>query len=219
MPSRNFILLATLIAIIAVIGPLLQTPSTPKQREPHQGRNQTVLFVSNSEPGLANVLLATSHALLIHHSAIEVHYASFLSLQKHLSRVSDAALVQSPASSAITFHELKGSRYWDALNEQDHYVTEMMHAPGLSGSLAFSRNFTKILAPWNGPQYFSLYEQISRVIEDVDPAVIAVDMILEPALDAAKDKNRKHVVLSPNTLLDLAGQFQPWGSLFWKYPA
>jgi hypothetical protein len=40
------------------------------------GRNNTVLFLSNSEHGFANVLLATSHAMLVEHSDIEAHYAS-----------------------------------------------------------------------------------------------------------------------------------------------
>jgi hypothetical protein len=223
MLGRKSALLAALVAGIGILViPLFRSGSdttAPKRRQFHHGRNQSVLFLSNIEHGLANVVLATSHALLIHHSDIEVHYASFPSFKKHVSAISDSALRQSPGSNPITFHELKGPRYWHALNAHGHFISEMMHPPGLIGSTVFASAFPRYLAPWSGSQYLALYEQISQIIDEVDPALIALDLLLGPALDAAKEKNRSFAILSPNTLLDIAGQFQPWGSMFWKYPA
>jgi hypothetical protein len=219
MPGRKFIFVATLVATIAILVRFFWSDSEETKQQLHQGRNQTVLFMSNAEHGLANVLLATSHALLIHHSAIELHYASFSPFRKHVSTISETGLLQSSASSPITFHELKGPTYWQELNSQGLSVREMMHAPGFSSSAVLGEILPKFLAPWNGSQYFSLYEQISRIIDEVDPALIAVDMMLGPALDATKDKKRRFAILSPNTLTDVAARFQPRGSLFWKYPA
>ena len=60
MFDRKFILLAALVASIATLVPLLRAglkQTTPEKRQLHQGRNQTVLFLSNVEHGFANIVL------------------------------------------------------------------------------------------------------------------------------------------------------------------
>lgn len=177
--------------------------------------------MSNSEYGLGNVVLATSHALLVSHKKpIEVHYAPFPPFRKHVARISESALRQSSVSKTpITFHGLRGPTFSNALEDAGYSIHKIMHAPGRVGAIPYAQAFPNLLAPWNGSQYHSLYEQISKIIDETDPALIALDIMLGPALDAAKDKNRRFAILSPIALTDVVSQFQPWGSMFWKYPA
>jgi len=87
MFGRRFFFLTGLLALIAILlsG---KRPKNGKDEKPRQwpGRNNTVLFLSNSEHGLANVLLAASHAILVEHGDLEVHFASFGKLAKHVSK-------------------------------------------------------------------------------------------------------------------------------------
>jgi hypothetical protein len=151
-----------------------------------------VLFLSNSEYGLANVLLATAYAMLVNHGDIQVHFASFPKRKADIARISKSARVQSHGASVMTFHEIAGPTLSDALNSRGHFVAETIHEPGLVGAAKLCRDIQKYLMPWSGPDYFTLYEQITLIIDEVNPAVIALDPQFGPALDATKDKNRSY---------------------------
>lgn len=121
MARRSFVypFLVVLLGIVATyFGFGTNEVITAKRR--NTGRNNTVLFLSDSHHGLANVLLATSHALLTNHPQVEAHYASFPKLSKSVSKISTFAQEQSPSSQPITFHALPGPSYGEALNSQGH---------------------------------------------------------------------------------------------------
>ncbi|KAI0153280.1 hypothetical protein GGR57DRAFT_492380 [Xylariaceae sp. FL1272] len=61
--------------------------------------------------------------------------------------------------------------------------------------------------------------QISHIIDDINPAVVVIDTLFRPALDATRDKNRLHAIISPNTLIEDFPADQPLDKMFWKYPA
>lgn len=65
--------------------------------------------------------------------------------------------------------------------------------------------------PWNGSEYYGLYDELLRIIDEVDPALVVLDPQFGPALDATKNRNRKHAVVSPNSLRDNFAQIQPYG--------
>jgi hypothetical protein len=221
MFRRNLFVSAAVLASVAVLLSFIfsKQDTAPQQIHRPKGRNNTVLFLSNSEYGLANVLLATAYALLVHHGDIQVHFASFPKRKADIARISKSARDQSRDASVMKFHELAGPTLGDALNSRGHFVAETIHEPGLVGAAKLCRDIQKYLMPWSGPDYFTLYEQILRIIDEVDPAVIALDPQFGPALDATKDKNQSHAIVSPNSLRDNFAQFQPWGGMFWKYPA
>ncbi|KAE9366236.1 glycosyltransferase family 1 protein [Stipitochalara longipes BDJ] len=78
---KAFFALAAIFALVAAF--LSQNPKPPapsRYTQLPRGHNNTVLVLSDSHRGLANVLLATSHALLLSHSEIIIHFASFPSL-------------------------------------------------------------------------------------------------------------------------------------------
>jgi hypothetical protein len=216
-------LLAASVALIAVLFSSKSSkhvrPSKPSQ---WPGRNNTVLFLSNSEHGLGNVLLATSHAMLVEHSDIEMHYASFKKFSNQVSTISRSALKQipeSPNARPITFHTFKGRSYAEALISRDFGIEDLMQPPGLAGIAKLCKNMQTCLMPWSGPEYLGLYEQVLAVLDEVDPIVVAVEPLFWPGLDAVRAQGRNHVIVSPNTLKDNFAAMQPRGAFFWKYPA
>lgn len=64
----------------------------------------------------------------------------------------------------------------------------------------------------------SFYQSIFEPIEEIDPAVIAIDPWFAPALDAVQKWGGKYVIISPNSLVDQFGRMQPRGEALWKYP-
>jgi hypothetical protein len=75
------------------------------------------------------------------------------------------------------------------------------------------------ISPWSAEDHFSLYQEMQAIINDVDPAVVVLDTLFRPGIDAARDMNRLHAIISPNSVVDNFLGDQPYGSMFWKYPA
>jgi hypothetical protein len=73
--------------------------------------------------------------------------------------------------------------------------------------------------PWSGPEYFNIYEELLSIIQEVDPAVIGLDPLFGPGIDATRFLNRRHAIVSPNALKDNFAQMQASASGLWKYPA
>lgn len=195
-----------------------RTPeSGPRTQSP--GRNNTVLFLSDSHPGLANVHVATSHAMLLDFPDLEIHYASFAKLEKTIVETSAFAVQKISAAKPIAFHPLVGKPYSQSLNEGGFGVAEAIQPPGLKGIAAFTNNMQNFLMPWTAIDYLATYNDILRLLDEIDPVIVVADPLLGPGLDAIRTQNRNHVILSPNTLKDNFVAMQPWGSMFWKYPA
>ncbi|KAL5353704.1 hypothetical protein ACLOAV_001744 [Pseudogymnoascus australis] len=219
MFSRKLLFLVA--AFLPVIAFLFSTKSLKDEdTKPHQwpGRNNTVLFLSNSEHGLANVLLATSHAMLVEHQDIEVHYVSFEGLAEDVATLSRFARQTSPDVRPIKFHALKGTTYGAALNSVGHFIDETIGAPGVAGIAKLCSDLQKYLMPWTGPEYLALYQEITSILEEVDPAMVAVDSQIGPGLDAIRTLGLQHAILTPNALKDNFADRQPWGAVLWKYP-
>lgn len=190
------------------------------QREPYiQGRNKTVLMLANQEHGLSNVHIATASALLEHYPDIEVHYASFGTVGRKLERVSSFARKKTPAAKAIVYHGLKGISYGDSLEKANWTWEQSIHPVGAAGMGKLAYNMQWWISPWSADEHWELYQEIGALIDEVDPAVVVIDTIFRPALDATRDKNRLHAFITPNTLVDNFIGEQPPSTLLWKYPA
>ncbi|CAI6088225.1 unnamed protein product, partial [Clonostachys chloroleuca] len=205
-------------AVIAALVALF-IPSSP-EREPYvQGRNKTALFISNIEHGLSNVHVATASALLEGYPDIEVHFASFAKLRDKLARVSAFAQSKTPAAKDIIFHEIRGQAFFEAVQLLGHDLESTISPPGIAGIDRFTKNMQDWISPWSAEEHMVIYDEIGAIIDKVDPAVVVLDTLLRPALDSTRDKNRLHAIVSPNTLVDNFLGDQPYGSMFWKYPA
>lgn len=85
-----------------------------------------------------------------------------------------------------------------------------------------SRQLTRTslsLDPWSGPQHIAIFEELSQLIQEVDPSVVMLDSLFGPSLDATREQNRRHAILSANALINNFAEIQPYASILWKYPA
>ncbi len=57
--------------------------------------------------------------------------------------------------------------------------------------------------PWSGEEYLAIYEEVLKVLEEVDPAVVAIDPMFGPGTDASRANGRREVIISPNSLVRL----------------
>ncbi|CAG9956625.1 unnamed protein product [Clonostachys rosea f. rosea IK726] len=224
MFARILIAGAVLIASLAYF---LSGGTDLPQRPPYiQGRNKTVLFLANEHHGFSNAHMATAYALLENFPDLEVHFASFPKLRSTIERISSSARARTPAARDITFHSLKGISFADSCEKESaarypgwESQDVMMGPPGLAGIQKMTRDFQWLISPWTVEEHLALYEEIGRVIDEVDPAVVVNEVFMRPAFDATRDKNRQHAVITPNTVLDNFVGDQPHGSSLWKFPA
>lgn len=195
---------ASLIAILSIWAAL--RPSPPPTFTP--GRKNTVLFITDSANGLSNVHLATLLTLVSSHPNLDLHYASFAKLKPDVQRISPS----------ITWHELPPPDLVTTFDRAFGNVAGIASPPGLRGISKTTRDVQILLAPWTAEEHWSLYQVITGIIDEVDPAVVVLDSIFRPGVEATQDANRMHLFLSPNSLTDALAHKQPWGAMFWKYP-
>ncbi|KAF5983070.1 2-hydroxyacylsphingosine 1-beta-galactosyltransferase [Fusarium bulbicola] len=181
-----------------------------------QGRNKTVLFLTNSEYCLSNAHLATASALLENYPDIEVHFASFPAIEQKLERVSSFAKIKTPHARIIVFHGLTGLTFVQAIAKEGR---SFIPRPDGEVSLLWPSTIQLWISPWTFEDHVHLYYELGTIIDEVDPAVIVLDSWFRPAIDATRTRNRQHAFIAPNTLVDHFLGIQPLLTRFWKYPA
>jgi len=62
-----------------------------------------------------------------------------------------------------------------------------------------------------GPEFPETYQEVLRVLDEVDPIVVAIDPMFGPGLDAVRAQGRNHVIIRPNALKENFSATQPWG--------
>jgi len=184
-----------------------------------------VLFIVNEHPGLSNVHVATAQSLLQHHTAVEIHFASFSKLKNTLDRVSSFAKRHEPSAKDIIFHALGGVSYLIAMGNYPHIGCDedgligSITKPGLEGIKRLTGDMQIYLDPWEQEDHLAHFRQLTDLIDKVDPAVVVLDTIFSPAIEATRAKNRLHAFITPNIVIDNFPSEQPWLGMLWKYPA
>lgn len=210
-------------SVLVVLGAAVLSLFSGSQQIPNdqvRGKNNTVLFLTNELWGLANVHLATAYALLLNHPHQTVHYASFPVLASRVDGISALAKKGNPESPRIIFHPLPGSPYSEAIQAiEGAHPADHRSPPGLKGIDRLCKGIQSYVSPWGAEEYYEIYKAVSQLIDEIDPAVIALDTMLGPGIDAARDKNRVHAFVTPNILADKMPATQPKHTLLWKYPA
>ncbi|KAH8655235.1 hypothetical protein BX600DRAFT_469359 [Xylariales sp. PMI_506] len=223
--SRLIFWISVPVALLGLYIATQHAKEAPTYPPPVPGRKNTVLFLSNCEAGLSNTLVATAAALLERHPDVEVHFASFPTLGKKISRVSSYGLNQSaqPGSSRsdeIIFHPLTSAPSLKfASQDMDSDWSDFIHPPGLSGLKTQIWDLKSWMEPWGAEHHLALYREIRQLIDDeIDPALVVLDTFFRPAVDAARGSNRLHSLVSPNQLIDNFIAMQPRGTMMWKFP-
>ncbi|KAI0160485.1 UDP-Glycosyltransferase/glycogen phosphorylase [Xylariaceae sp. FL1272] len=189
-------------------------PPTLVPLQPVIDQNNTALFLVNSEHGISNVHVATAQALLERHPHIHLHFGSFKSMAPKLERLSSYRKVTHEKD--LVFHPIEGRSLVQAIGRT---TSHLIHFPGWAGIDKICKDMQFYISPWTGEEHLAIYEQVGRIIDEVDPAVVVLDWILRPAVDATRDKNRLHAIISPNPLIESFAGDQSVGKLLWKYPA
>lgn len=210
-----------LVALISLLlnkytptGPLAEhVPVVP-------GRNNTALFIVLPHHGLSNVHLATADALLESNPEIQIQFASFTQLESKVKRISAWGQAKNQDAKPIGFHTIPGRNYDDVLCDDVNVCSSeaAVIAPGLKGFSKFAKLFPLYVSPWPAKEYLEIYQYIRGIVDEVNPAVVVLDTLFGPAMDAAREGNRLHAFITPNTLVDNFAGDQPRLGFFWKYP-
>lgn len=180
-------------------------------------QRKKILLFTNSEYGQANVFLATAHDLVLRGDC-DVHLSSFPDLEPRVTELSNRLSQPSQAGTSrgtLTFHAIPATPMLPAFQR---ILDDVNHPPGVKGAIRSFEILDTIVCPWDGPEYVRIYGICVEIIKSLVPAVVVVDNGFSQALDACRTLPWKHVVLSPNTVKDIAGPAQPNLAYFWKYP-
>ncbi|KAK6834996.1 hypothetical protein PG987_009690 [Apiospora arundinis] len=228
MPRRILNTAAVLAAVLAALFAVLKlklhnTPESTPTLGYLPGKNNTVLFLTNVLAGLSNVHLATAQSLIERHPSIRVHYASFPEMSEKIARISSLAQMQNADSPEIVFHAISGQSYIDAIlartRPQPIAPQWAGHEPGFKGCSGRDDILQSVISPWEGDPYRFLYNETRTIIDMIDPAVVVLDYVFRPAVEAARGANRRHAYIAPGSLSDDIAFDQPYGQGFWKYPS
>ncbi|KAJ3499835.1 hypothetical protein NLG97_g14 [Lecanicillium saksenae] len=224
MIGRQSIIGVIAVAVFATL--FLRQAPPPQHREYIRGQNNTALFIVAEHHGFSNVHLATSQSLLERYPGIQLHFASFTDIAEKVSRLSALAKKRQPQAQDITFHSiLKGRSYVRALVEsidnlyQPDGQMSVVAPPGLKGLKQLVKIAAASFAPWSPEEHLAIHDELSAIIDEVDPAVVVLDTVFNPGIEATRGKNRLHAFITPNTLIDNFPDVQPYGKMLWKYPA
>jgi len=172
----------------------------------------SIIFVTSSDFGQANVILAVAEQLLQHkESSFSVHIASTASLASRLAQLG-------PKPNAH-FHSIPGDSMFGSYVKAGHQIDGLLHRPGVRGAISSFTNVPKMMEHWKNGQYLRSYNVCKEIIQQLLPAVVVVDPICAPEIDACRVLGQKLIVLSPMGLKDLLVPVQPWGGMLWNYPA
>ena len=179
-----------------------------------------VLFLTNSEYGQANVILAVAHELRIQ-GHFDVHIASFHDLRQRVAQLNRSACNTAPSDlgdmSPITFHEIVGPSMMEAFH-RDAEVADLTHAPGIKGARYSYKKALDIAYVWDGPGYIRGYQSCLRIVEESNPVVIVVDSGFSQGIDVCNVLSRKYLIITPASMKDVIGILQPKLAVLWKYP-
>jgi hypothetical protein len=164
----------------------------------------TILFLTNSELGQASVILAVATEVA-RTPGSRIHLGSFSTLAQ-------------AAPDGVKFHCLPGPSMKQVFARGGIDFLPR-HRPGLVGtSRGFVEAYSRVLAPWDESDYFSIFDACRQLIQDLDPSLVVLDPLLGAAYDASVSLNRRLIVLSPNTFKDHATGSQPGLESVYKLP-
>ncbi|KAJ3495660.1 hypothetical protein NLG97_g3236 [Lecanicillium saksenae] len=166
-------------------------------------------------------------ALLRSNADVEVHFASFPSLEAETRAISDKAVSTNTGISPIVFHALDGPTHAEAALKgfrqvygENYDISTSVFARPLSFSTAMEAiaDLPRIVLPWDGPQFMKVYHSFSDIIKTVAPDLVILDALLSPAVTSAWNSGTRFSYLCPNALKDLVIGYQKL-DILWNYPA
>lgn len=179
---------------------------------------RSVLLLTNSELGQANVFLAVSHELVRIDPTLKLHIASFAALSTEVSLLNSSANPNPESHSKVNFIQLDGPSWKEALFDRpEHQFQELSDIRPTIWNVGKSAKMTRIACPWTSEEVCSLVKQLEQIIDDLKPNLIVVDNLFTPAVTICFKLKPKWIVLSPNTYKEFVLAKQPQRQYYWKY--
>jgi len=175
---------------------------------------KTVLFLTNSEYGQANTILALCAELLTHED-INLHISSFSKLQKRVEWLQNR--IENATSSTITFHPLN-----DVPTIADAVAGRLgeggiRHPPSSQDAFVY-RLVDDYTVPHEPNDHIKLVNELKHTITNTVPDIVVVDMIFAPGIDACRVLHQRYIISSPLQALDIIRPLQPSLRMLWYYP-
>jgi hypothetical protein len=180
----------------------------------------SVLFLTNSEYGQSNVVLAVIHELLAT-DRLDIHVASWPVLESRIQALTSQRLEPKakPGKNQIKFHPIPGVGMLDAtFKNYTISIDSIPHKPGYAGGTRFRELAPKVLACWTPEEHVAMVDWFGDLAMTLKPDLVVVDPFLSPAHDMVKKLNWKYAVLSPCSLAAALIPEQPRLAVLWKYP-
>lgn len=172
--------------------------------------SRNILFLTNSELGQANVALAVAEEF-IHRDEFLVHIASYSQLAPLVNELNERFHEQ------VKFHEIHGPCMEDLAIRTN--VGLIHHKPGIMGTVEGFQKVRSVISSWKYSEYEKAYQSCVDILNELDPAVVAVDPLLHVGLNACQSVESSRVaVLWPVPLKDVVILNQPNAEFLWKYP-
>ena len=175
---------------------------------------KTVLFVTNSEYGQANTILALCAELLTHED-INVHISSFSNLQKRVEWLQNR--IENAASSTITFHPLNDVPTTIDVIMAGIGEDGLRHPPSTRDASIYHL-VDEFTAPHEPNDYINLVNELKHTITNTVPNIVVVDMAFPPGIEACRVLHQRYLINSPLQALDIIRPLQPNLRMFWYYP-
>ena len=176
-------------------------------------RREVVLFLTNSEHGQTNVMLAVAHELLAR-DEFDLHVGSFPGLHPRITQLQSSFPEK---TDPIKFHPLPGPTMFEAYERKTGRF-DTVHAPGLFGAVESYRLIPNILAAWDGPEYVRQYDACLELIGTLHPTLVIMDPLFSQGIDACHKAAQKYIILTPVSLNETIKSLQPGWESWWKYP-
>ncbi|CAN8101544.1 unnamed protein product [Discula destructiva] len=181
-----------------------------------------ILFLCSSDYGQANVILATSYAILASGAPVELHIGSEHPTRPEVEatvRLADKSLPAS-APHAIHFHGIDGVSHFRAMTRPQTGIMEAfdLPLPSFANAAVLMRRFSYAILPWEANELVDMYAQNVALLQELKPDLTVIDPLYCPGMTAARHLDIKWTVLAPNTIKDFATLAAPRGAALWKYP-
>lgn len=178
------------------------------------GKPKKITFLTSSEYGQANVILAVVYELLLLQT-YEIQVASFKPLEKRIQDINELVLNNAvPAR----FHIVTGRSALEALTQKNEFIGPF--PPGIRGaSKTYRITLPAIATTWDEQEYMMGYESCIDILRFTSPDLIVIDPLMSQGLEACKAVSRDCVVLSPNTFQEICKKQQPLFTQLCRWPA
>ncbi|KAI9648737.1 hypothetical protein NHQ30_003377 [Ciborinia camelliae] len=192
-----------------------------------------ILFMTNSEYGQSNVVLATAYELILNN--VEVHIAAFESpaIAEEVSHIIDYGKFRSsirtrveelnagvygpipPGSIKVVFHPIDSPGMSEKLASVAPDQEVMRHPVGFLGAWRTYSTTPSIMSSYTADDYAQGVSCCVNIIKSVNPDGIVLEKLCAQAFDACALLEKKVMSITPNSLKDTLGQAQPNGFPLW----